>query len=38
MTLRDIAAAWFAADPKRIARAIADNELQEIPYDKKEKT
>jgi hypothetical protein len=33
LTAREIAAAWLAADGTRLARAIADGELQEVPND-----
>jgi hypothetical protein len=32
-TLREIGAAWLAADVQRIARAIEENALQEVTYD-----
>ena len=33
VTLREIAASWLAADVQGIARAIAENALEEVPYD-----
>lgn len=33
LTLRDVAADLLGADLKRIAKGIADNEIQEIPYE-----
>lgn len=36
LTAREIAASWLAADAGQIARALAEGELQEIPYDEKE--
>ena len=33
LTLREIGAAWLAADDKRIARAIEDGALQEVKND-----
>jgi hypothetical protein len=32
-TLREIAAAWLAANFDQISRAIEADELQEVPYD-----
>ena len=32
-TLREIGAAWLAADAPRIARAIQEEALQEVPHD-----
>ncbi len=34
MSLREIAAAWLAADKDRIERAIQTDELQEVADDK----
>ena len=36
LTAREIAASWLAADARQIARALAEGELQEIPYDEEE--
>jgi hypothetical protein len=36
LTAREIAFAWLAADAKRIAEALAEMELQEIPNDEEE--
>jgi hypothetical protein len=33
LTAREIAACWLAADAKRIARALAEDELQEVPNE-----
>ena len=33
LTAREIASSWLAADAKRIARALAEDELQEVPND-----
>jgi hypothetical protein len=35
-TLREIGAAWLAADAQRIARAIKENALQEVANDDKD--
>lgn len=36
-TLRDIGAAWLAADAQRMARAIKENALQEVHDDEEDK-
>ena len=36
LTAREIASSWLAADTGRIARALAEGELQEVPYDEEE--
>jgi hypothetical protein len=36
-TLRDIARAWFQADAKALARAVADGLMEEVAYDEEEK-
>jgi len=33
LTLREIGAAWLAAGPERIARALTDGALQEVTDD-----
>lgn len=38
VTLRDIAAKWLAADTKRIAQALGEGVLQEVPYAQKKET
>lgn len=35
-TLREIGAAWLAADAQRIARAIEENPLQKVAYGGKD--
>ncbi len=37
-TLREIGAAWLAADARKIAKAIKENALQEVSYDEKNAT
>jgi hypothetical protein len=37
-TLREIAAAWLAADPKRITQALNEGTLQEVAYDEETET
>jgi hypothetical protein len=37
-TLRDIAAKWLAADPKRIAQALGEGVLREVAYDQEKET
>ncbi len=34
-TLREIAAAWLAANPKQIAEALHEGALKEVAYDEK---
>lgn len=36
-TLRDIAADWFKADDKAIARAMKEGKIVEVPYGEEEK-
>jgi hypothetical protein len=36
-TLREIAAAWFAADENKIGRALADGTLIEVPHGNEDK-
>ena len=36
LTAREIASSWLAADARQIARALAEGELQEVPYDEEE--
>ncbi|HEU0142217.1 MAG TPA: type II toxin-antitoxin system RelE/ParE family toxin [Bryobacteraceae bacterium] len=36
LTAREIASPWLAADARQIARALAEGELQEVPYDEEE--
>lgn len=36
LTARKIASSWLAADAGQIARALAEDELQEVLYDEKE--
>jgi hypothetical protein len=38
VTLREIAAAWLAADAKRIAEALKEGALKEVAYDEKKET
>lgn len=38
LTLREIGAAWLAADPRRIAQAIKEGALQEVTNDENEAT
>src|SRR5271166_730582 len=37
-TLREIGAAWLAADARQIARAVKENALQEVTDDEKDAT
>jgi hypothetical protein len=37
-TLREIAAAWLAADAKRIAEALKESALKDVAYDEKKET
>jgi hypothetical protein len=37
-TLREIGAAWLAADARKIAKAIEENALQEVTHDEEDAT
>lgn len=37
-TLREIAAAWLAADTKQIAEALNEGALKEVAYDEEKET
>lgn len=38
LTLRELGAAWLAADAQKITRALKDNVLQEITHEEKDET